>query len=380
MKLAYIASPTCDDSTGIEKRCAAPVRAINRTGRHAAQLLDLQEFTSNSLSARRLCAQSDVIVIYRDIWGKDMLAAIERWRARDKIVIADVDAAYDLLPIEHEYYPLWMEGKIKGLSECISPPPVVQFKWALQLVNGAVVPSNLLVDDWRAYTSVEVVPDYVDLEKYTTVKTREHSGVIMGWKGGAAQFSTFENSGALGAVVNVCSAREDARLLICTRQKELVEKIGIPSKQIILIPDCSDETWQNALSAVDIGLAPLLSDFDHRSGTGPLLEYMVLKIPWAASRGFAYHDLHPYGWLVENSSETWTRVLLDMVDHIDDYKSEAGQAAYLFGLSQSIDENINLIIDTYARIASNAPGHLSNYRLAEADHTPKKSSVRGTHL
>jgi hypothetical protein len=51
-----------------------------------------------------------VIVIYRDIWGKDMLAAIERWRARDKIVIADGDAAYDLLPIEHEYYP-FMDGR-----------------------------------------------------------------------------------------------------------------------------------------------------------------------------------------------------------------------------------------------------------------------------
>jgi hypothetical protein len=61
MKLAYIASTVRDDSTAIEKRCAASVRAINRTGRHAAQLLDLQEFTSNSLSARRLCTQSDVI-------------------------------------------------------------------------------------------------------------------------------------------------------------------------------------------------------------------------------------------------------------------------------------------------------------------------------
>ncbi len=380
MKLAYIASSEHDDFSGIEKRCAAQVRAINRTGRHAAQLLDLQEFTSNSLSARRLCEQSDMIVIYRDIWGKDMLAAIERWRARDKIVIADVDAAYDILPVEHEYYPLWMEGKVRGLSERIVPPPAVQFKWGLQLVNGAVVPSGLLGDDWRAFTSVEVVPDYIDLEKYITVDTREHSGIIMGWKGGPAQFASFENSGALEAVVNVCSAREEARLLICTGQKELLEKIGIPSKQLVVIPDCSDEAWQKGLSAVDIGLAPLFSDFDHRTGTGPLLEYMVLKIPWAASRGFAYHDLQPYGWLVENSTESWTRVLLDMVDHIDDYRSEAGQAAYLFGLSQSIDENINLIIDTYARIANNAPGHLSNYRLAEADHTPRKSSARGTHL
>jgi hypothetical protein len=76
----------------------------------------------------------------------------------------------------------------------------------------------------------------------------------------------------------------------------------------------------------------------------------VTKTPWVASNGAAYRELKSLGWFVENDPIAWTRILLDIVDHLDDYKNEAGQAAYLFGLGQSYDENIHQVISTYAKI------------------------------
>jgi hypothetical protein len=53
---------------------------------------------------------------------------------------------------------------------------------------------------------------------------------------------------------------------------------------------------------------------------------------------------------VQNTSQAWLRVLLDVVDHWEAYKKEASGEAYLVGLSKSIDENIHLTLKRYAEI------------------------------
>ena len=77
---------------------------------------------------------------------------------------------------------------------------------------------------------------------------------------------------------------------------------------------------------------------------------MIMKIPWVASEGPAYHALRNYGWLVPNNASAWERILNDMVDHIPDYKQEAGRDPFLFGLSQSVDDNVEKILITYNQI------------------------------
>jgi hypothetical protein len=83
---------------------------------------------------------------------------------------------------------------------------------------------------------------------------------------------------------------------------------------------------------------------------------MIMKIPWVASEGPAYTNIRQYGWLVKNTSNAWERVLLDIVDHLDAYKSEVARDAYLFVISQGIDENIENVINTYGKIIEKAQG------------------------
>lgn len=77
---------------------------------------------------------------------------------------------------------------------------------------------------------------------------------------------------------------------------------------------------------------------------------MVMKIPWVASEGNAYQEMKRFGWLVKNNPEAWERILIDMVDHISDYKNEAAGEPYLFGIGQNIDENINRVTSLYEEI------------------------------
>ena len=85
---------------------------------------------------------------------------------------------------------------------------------------------------------------------------------------------------------------------------------------------------------------------------------MVMKIPWVASESSAYQELKSYGWLVKNDPEVWERLLIDMVDHMSDYKNEAAGEPYLFGIGQSIDENINRVISLYENIYHKALGKI----------------------
>jgi hypothetical protein len=75
-----------------------------------------------------------------------------------------------------------------------------------------------------------------------------------------------------------------------------------------------------------------------------------------ASDSPAYDELRPYGWLVKNTPGAWERLLLDMVDHIEDYKAEAATGPYLFGISQAIDANVDKILATYAAIIERVTG------------------------
>jgi hypothetical protein len=77
---------------------------------------------------------------------------------------------------------------------------------------------------------------------------------------------------------------------------------------------------------------------------------MVMKIPWIASEGPAYHSLRPYGWLVNNTASSWERILLDMVDHLEDHRQEMLTEPYLYAISQSVDENIEKVMSIYSTI------------------------------
>jgi hypothetical protein len=74
----------------------------------------------------------------------------------------------------------------------------------------------------------------------------------------------------------------------------------------------------------------------------------------------AYHELRPYGLLVDNTPEAWEFGLQEKVEHIIEYRKQAAGGPYLYAISQSIDENVSDIIRVYSSIRSK---YLCNRRL-----------------
>ncbi len=352
MKIVYVYADNLQEWNCSEWRCAVPARAINRAGRHSAEMLSINDFSLTTPQAQSICSSADIIVVQRNLFGS-VLSAVQHWKARDKILVADFDDAYNLMPSSNGSYRFWHDGIVNradGSQDKLDPAPLTQFKWGLRLVHAATVPSKRLADDWHNYAEMYYLPNYIDLEKYQNVRRESHKGIIIGWGGSVSHLQSFMGSGVMTALQQVCRTRPQVKVMVCGNDKRVFDALPIPEEQKILQPWVPYNEWANVLAKFDIGLAPLHGTFDERRSWIKVLEYMVMKIPWVASEGPAYQDLRPYGWLVKNTSGAWERVLLDMVDHLENYKEEASQGPYFFGISQGIDENVDKIIQTYSEI------------------------------
>jgi len=360
MNIVFAYSDSPEDWNCSEWRCAVPARAINRTKRHRAELISLADFAYNSSSAINICDQADIIVVECHLIGP-VLSSIQYWKARDKAVIVDFNSAFNLLPISDPKYNYWFRGINSSnnyypinIPERVNPPPFTQFKLGLGLVHAATVPSRRMVDDWKDLTFVYHLPNYIDLEMYQNVSLKPHQGVNIGWGGSISYYSSFKNSGLIDALIRVCEQRPEVKIIIASGNRYIYDHLPIPERQKELVPKVSNSSWPQVLSQFDIGLAPLFGPYDERRSYVKLLEYMIMKIPWVASESSAFSELRDYGWLVGNNPDSWVSVLLDLVDNLQEYKVEASRLPYLFGISQSIDENVNKLITIYQDVINKA--------------------------
>ena len=185
MNVVYVYADSPSEWNCSEWRCAVPARAINYTYRHHAELIHIEDFAYHSPAADQFCAAADIIVVQRNLFGP-VLAAIQYWKARDKVLIADFDDAYNLMPENVVNYEFWHAGAGRdksGRVVKIDPPPLVQFKWGLRMVHGATVASRRLVEDWASFTDVFYLPNYIDLAPYAGVTAQKENGLVIGWGG-----------------------------------------------------------------------------------------------------------------------------------------------------------------------------------------------------
>jgi glycosyltransferase involved in cell wall biosynthesis len=349
MRIVYVYADSPQEWNCSEWRCAVPARAINRTGRHQADLINIEDFAYHRPPAEEACAAADVLVVQRNLFGP-VLQAIQYWKSRDKVLIADFDDAYDRMHPSVANAQFWGQGLVvRGgkVVNKIQPPPIEQFKWGLRLVHAATAPSRILAQDWQAYTTMLYLPNYIDLSRYENTTHNQHDGVILGWGGSISHLQSFTGSGILAALKRVCKARPQVKVMIAGSDRRILQQLPLPAKQIIHHPWTPYHEWSQVLANFDIGLAPLDGDYDERRSWIKVLEYMLLKIPFIASEGPAYQELRPYGWLVNNTANAWERVLLDMIDHLEDYRQEAAVAPYMYALAQNIDEHVDELLKIY---------------------------------
>ncbi len=355
MRFVFVCPESEEHRDSSEWRCHAPSRMINKTRRHFANTFTFREFITRASPAKEICERADVLVLHKNLWGKS-LAAVQYWQARDKIVVADFEDAYQLMNGDEMNTFFESEGMNRvgeNFNHPINSPRLAQFKWCLQNVNSATVPSKRLADDFRSYIQVEVLPDYIDIDTYTNLPQRKHEGINIGWRGRSTRLESLIQSGAIYGIKHVLASRPQVRLLLSVDNPNAVQGLGLPESRVDIRSWRDEPVWPALLAEFDIGLMPSGSEIDNRISWRQLLEFMAMKIPWIASRSMAYYDLRAYGWQIENSPESWKTTLMEVIDHIEEYRIEASVSPFLLAISQSLEENIYHIINTYARIADN---------------------------
>jgi hypothetical protein len=354
MNFVFVCPEAEDLKCSVEKRCSAPARAINQTGRYNADLISWRDFVLNSAEVTDLLEKSDYIIIHRGLWSS-MLSRIQHWKARDKTLIADFTDAYQLMNDEEltDIFDLEVNGGLQaGDTGDKSTPFLTQLKWTLQAMHGATTPSQRLCDDWNPYTRTLVLPDFIDLDRLNLIIPQEHEGVTFGWKGSVRQLFSMKKSGVLMALEALLQMRPNARILFSVDHPEAVGSLNLPANQVNIMGWNDQGGWYRQLGCIDIGLFPRIGDLEQRSGCSSILEFMALKIPWIASQGPAVYDFQSYGWIVENTPESWLKAAVETVDYLDDYRAEARVAPYLYAISKSLEENVQTIVDTYVRLGS----------------------------
>lgn len=346
--VTYIYANYPADQIRIQIRCRNMADAINRTGVHHANLLDMNSFIQNTASAQKICKDSDLLVIYRYLHGP-ILTAIQYWKARDKKVIVDFDQAFDVMTERNPAYSFWHEGlSMDGSRSYIDPPPAEQFKWGLAMLDAATVPSVRLVDDWSRYTSTYKVLDYINTYQYP-ISNQVHENEIWIGMGNRVSYNSFEKSGLLAAMETVCRKRPQVRLVLYDME-EAIDRLEIDPGQLQIYSPCYFEEWVNILLGFNIGLIPIYGDYDLRLGSYDLLEFMISKIPWIASEEPAFHKLSQYGQCAKNTPAAWETLILNTVDQLEVHERHSAGDPFLFALSQDLSANIDKILKVYSAI------------------------------
>ncbi len=354
MIVTYVYASVLTDQVRTQVRCRNMVDAINRTGTHRAHLLDMVSFVQNTEGAQKICGASDLLVIYRYLYGP-VLTAVQYWKARDKKVIVDFDQAFNYLTESMPSYSFWFEGKpLNGLdienAIRIDPPPIEQFKWGLAMVDAATVPSLRLVDDWSRFTRVHKVMDYINTSHYPAAYQADGDEIWIG-PGIGVNRDCLERSGLLAALENVLRIRPQVKLILAGMEmQEVSAAFHVNSEQIkVCSPNCFED-WVDILLHLNIGLKPIFGDYDLRLGSYDLLEFMISKIPWIASEEPTFQIMSQYGQWVPNKPQAWEHAILSMIEELDAHQRRAGRESFLFALNQDLSVNIARILRVYDAI------------------------------
>ena len=359
MVITYIFSKRLEDQFRVQLRFRDFSDAINRLSIHRANLLDIDSFIQNTPDAQKTCAESDILVIYRYLYGP-ILSTIQYWKAREKKVIVEFDQAINYLSPELLDYSFWIEGvpltdgAEKKVENRIDPAPLEQFKWGLGMVDAAIVPSARLANDWLQYTNIYEIPDYINSSRYPTLE-KPHTDQVWLGLGQDVQFASFKNSGLSTAIESICRECPQVSLILCGQEKLIGEGLNIDPSQIKTYSPNNFYEWVNLLLKLDIGLVPIYGDYDLRLSRATLLDFMISKTPWIVTKQSPFASLSKYGSLVQNSVKAWKSEILKVMEQLEDFRREATREPFLFALGQDISVNIDKVLLVYSAILNQSP-------------------------
>lgn len=346
MNVLYVYADSSMEWNCSEWNCIIPSKAINKTGKHTAKTIYINEFVKNTEESQKLCADADIIIIERNYFG-DTLTMMQFWKVRGKAIMCIFDDAYDIMHPQNISYPFWTHGELKFKDEngvertaFMNPKPIEQFKWGIQMSKGVQVPSVHLAQDWSKYNNTYYIHNYLDLDKYLNAEPlypHPKEEIVIGWCGSMSHYYSFTESGVLQGLRRISRKYPNVKVLI-GGDVRLFELLDVKNK--VFQPYVPAEQWVPLLKTFDIGLCPLAGEYDKRRSWIKALEWMAVKVPWIATKHPTYDELHDYGIMTDNGYGAWFDSIEKVIENYDYYKERADTISYDFAVSQSSDNNI----------------------------------------
>jgi hypothetical protein len=352
VNLVFVHADDSNSWNSAQWRSVIPAAAFNRTRRHRAQVVGIQDFATHPQLAEYYCADADVIVLQRGAMPNSW-AAVESWRQRGKVILADIDDGYPQIPQGHPAWPFWFQGITRGPDgqpQQMPRPGIYDMADGLKKVHGLTSPNRLILEDWSKQVGVKTafVPNYPDLTIYNVKRTRspvDDGTVWVAWGGSAGHLQSFADSGILYALARVLSVRPHTRLVYCGSDLRAFNAIALKEHQKLHFNWRSYKSWPKLLANFDIGLIPAAGEFDARRSWIKPMEYSLVNIPWIASKTQAYAGLEDYGVFVDNTPDAWAAALVEMLDHGGNETQI--RRARKWAVSLDIDEHVDEMAKTY---------------------------------
>lgn len=325
MKVLFAYADTPEEWNTSQWRCVLPAQAIAQIPGWETNLVGLMELARGQ--RQDLVEWAEVIVVER-LLIMEILTMMECWKAMGKTVLGTIDDDYQHMPRSVTAYSFWHQGAIvkNGKTINVTPPPIEQLTWGAKLVDGLLVASKQLLEDWKRVTPYTYwFPNFMDSERYIQVRRIEHDPehLVIGWGGSFTHVESWKQSGILQALSDVFQARPKIQLLLAGGDERIFDLIRIHPSRKHLVRWQNVQVWPSILAQFDIGLIPLAGVYDQRRSWIKAIEYMVMGIPWVGSDCVTLQDVGDLGILVQNNHQSWRKGLIHLIDRYPEYLERA---------------------------------------------------------
>jgi len=236
-----------------------------------------------------------------------------------KKVFATFDDNYNLMPPEPSYeaktdsvkpYELWRGGKkaVGGRGSIIN-----EFREGIGLCTGALVPSKLLMEDYRKYQpNMFYVPNFPFKKLWENLPVRRNDVTIAGYGGTNRHGISWRGSSIIPALASLSRKYPKFYTHIQPPFPDVIQQFNKLGVRYSTGNWCSFEDWPKVVATFHVGIACLSGSYDLRRSALKISEYGMAGIPWVATDEAPYKDAVG-GILVKNRSADWEKALESLI-------------------------------------------------------------------
>ncbi len=179
------------------------------------------------------------------------------------------------------------------------------FKRALAMVEGVIVPSHLLADAFRPYApTIQVVPNFLDDDLWSGPPS-DGSTQVLGWGGSEAHVAAWSQRPLTRTLEGFLSQHSTWSLRLYGEAPRAV----LPAH---LLRDSRDlvafDEWPRRVAEFAVGIAPLAGEYDNYRSSLKALEFACAGVPYVASAADPYTTACVKGGVIARLSQ-WPAVL-----------------------------------------------------------------------